>query len=145
MVIELEILFLTALLLSHLLNYLHTVTLEGPQSCVLPSLSRRKLVSASLGFFATEMSRFPACLVSSRYSWIPHSAACRRNSRENKIKEKKKVKNLPSVPGKFESLYFSLDPCGLVSGTSHLQNPPQGRSAWRRHAVSMTFQNDPGT
>lgn len=46
MVIELEILFLTTLLLDHLLNYLHSVTLGGPQSCVLPSPSRGKLVSA---------------------------------------------------------------------------------------------------
>ena len=44
-----------------------------------------------------------------------------------KIKDKKRVQNLPSVSGKFESLYFSLDPHGWVSCTAHLQNPPQGR------------------
>lgn len=58
-----------------------------------------------------------------------HSASYRRNSWENKIKDKKRVKNLPSVPGKFESLYFSLDPLGWVSYTSHLHNPLQGRGA----------------
>lgn len=49
MVIELEILFLTAFLLSHLLNYLHTMTLEGLQSCVLPSVKNKVALSRLLG------------------------------------------------------------------------------------------------
>lgn len=126
MVIGLEILFLTTLLLDHLLNYLHTVTLGGPQSWVLPSLSSHPL--GSLPHRGPCSYKPGLCQVGKRFL-DHHSASYRRNSWENKIKDKKRVKNLPSVPGKFESLYFSLDPLGWVSYTSHLHNPLQGRGA----------------
>lgn len=66
MVIGLEILFLTTLLLDHLLNYLHTVTLGGPQSWVFPSLSRGRLVSAIPWVLCHTEVHVPTCLGSTR-------------------------------------------------------------------------------
>lgn len=58
MVIELEILSLTTLLLNHLLNYLHTMTRRPPELCASPLYQEESWSQPSLGFFATEKSRF---------------------------------------------------------------------------------------
>ena len=142
----LEILFLTAFLLNHLLNYLHPLILGGPKSCVLPSLWRRELISPSLGFFTTK-TLSPGFLYAwslpnmGWVSWILYNPSCKRNLWEKKDYKTEEKREECTVYAKDMVLSLSASCFDHLdwSLAHQIYKTHPGQRCWR------TFRNEPGT
>lgn len=113
------------------------------------SLSMKKSWSQpSLGFLTSAKARFPMCLVPARYRKqlldFPQSSPLKETHEKTRpIKEKdQRVYHLFQGSG-CEALYFS-GPTWFCPSHITSTKATTAQRCWRKHAISLTFQNELG-